>query len=187
MEGGLLRNYKTNEMVDESTFNMVLQPHIYTEAEMLAMEPSTEAYYDSHCLEDIPQCQPTAVVSIERILANETGPDEIAKLAATIEGKPGITMIEEEARECVWREMADPKVGGKGKAAIPHFPNRDRYGPKEEEFLFTKPQMKKIIEEITRVRDKYSEPEWANNENAQQLVEFFEGYIEENELELASM
>jgi len=188
MEGGLLRSPYTNEMVDEETWRMALQPHIYTEAELMAMPSSPEPYYDPHCINDIQNgCVPTEVVSFERILSNSTGPAEIAKLAATIQGKPGISMIEEEARECVWWEMANPEVGGQGKTSIPHHWNRDNIGPDEEEFLFTKPQMEKILEELYRVRAKYSEPDWVGDANAEQLVQYFNVYIAEDEAELATM
>lgn len=70
-------------------------------------------------------------------------------------GKVGLTVIEEEARECVWRELI---INRKGFTTT--FKDRDVKGSAEDQYAFTLEQMQKIQDELARVRDKYSSGDW---------------------------
>ena len=54
---------------------------------------------------------------------------EQVKLAAAVEGKQGIDIIAEEARDCIWEEVI---IRRKGVRTM-----RDRTGPKKEAYDFT--------------------------------------------------
>ena len=123
-----------------------------------------------------------AIASYERIIDPETGPSEVDNFVSVIEGKPGINIIAPEARECVWRELIE---NDKGNART--IPDRDEEGPSEEMFGFELDQMYAIQEEITRLRDKYSSVEWADQPIAQSLVNYLNSYLAENDYEIVGM
>ncbi len=129
----------------------------------------------------MPDCRPVAIASYEKMIDPITGPVEVARFIAAIEGKTGLVVIEEEARPCVWEELI---VHGKG--GVNTYQTREGHGPEEDEFQFTAGQMEKIQDELYRLRDKYSSVEWAGNELAETLLTYLNEYIEENQNEIAS-
>jgi hypothetical protein len=86
---------------------MLKQPERYTKEEMaydLIVGPDTivSPAYDPHCLNDITTgCEPTEIISAERLVETDTGPTEGRKIANIIANNTGIKdyMIEEDAWE----------------------------------------------------------------------------------------
>lgn len=183
MEGGLLRDMFTNEYTTSEHFVRLTQPVMYTQAELIAEQASlvdVSPEFDEHCKSDMKDCKPVAVASFEKMIDPDTGCDEVDRFVAAIEGKAGMTVIERDARECVWEELI---INGKGNENTYH----DRVGPSEDQYVFTLDQMGLIQAELERLRKKYSEGDWIDDSNAQSLVGYLDGYIAENEDEMKTM
>lgn len=139
----------------------------------------TDRKADPHCIYEL-ECEPKAVLSYELLRDPLTGPKHANKLAQVLDGKMGIDVIDEEARECVWHQTEIHK---------PDPDNLDRDNTtdtKLEEFDFTYPQMLHLREAVEEMQVKYSSGEWKNSTVAEDLVGYFDMYIEEldNEIEL---
>jgi len=185
MEGGLLRDIYTNELTTPDHFAHLIDSVMYGQAELLAEQQflnDQSAYIDGKCGKNVTTCQPVAIASYERIIDPATGPSEVARFVSVIEGKPGINLIANEARECVWTELV---INEKGNANT--IPDRDQEGPPEDAFGFTLEQMYIIQNEIMRLREKYSDPPWSNNTMAQDFVGYLDSYLLENDNEIAAM
>jgi len=185
MEGGLCRDVFTNDLTTPEHFERLTQPVMYAEAELIAEQEFLEGVppvIHEHCKSDLKNCKPVAIASYERILDPETGPSEVDRFAAAIEGKAGLSVIAEEARECVWKELI---VNGKGNANT--YRDRDGNGPDESQYDFTLDQMYKIQDEIVRMREKYSTGEWVGDSIAEALVEYLDSYLAENDEEIRFM
>jgi hypothetical protein len=184
MEGGLMRDVFTHEKTTPGIFAKFQLHQVYSEAELAAEQAELgdnfQDFYDSHCTNDIESCTPAAIASFEKMVKEATGPNEVDKYAATLEGQEGLTLIENEARACVWKELIVHKKGN-----IPTFD--DREGPPLEQFGFTVTQMERILEELYRLRNKYSASPWDGNLLAQDLVDYLETYIVDNLEELTAM
>jgi len=177
MEGGLLRDILTNDLTTAEHFKHTTQPLLYGEAELASEQASlgvvSPPEYDEHCVSNINDCKPVAIASFEKMVEKETGPEEVGRFVAALEGKPGISVIEEEARGCVWEQLM---VQGKGTEKT--FKNRK--GPAKNDFGFRPKEMRKIQEELERLRNKYSSGDWTNDPLAQSLVGYLDDYIAEN-------
>mmetsp|Transcript_14667 Transcript_14667/g.20937 ORF Transcript_14667/g.20937 Transcript_14667/m.20937 type:complete len:441 (+) Transcript_14667:153-1475(+) len=186
MEGGLMRDIFTHELTTpEHWSKLVLGPTVYPEPQLRASQAALPRdlpfTYDPHCIADLPGCQTMAIASLEKIMDPVTGPDEVAKFSSVLENKIGVEVISPEARPCVWRELITNRKG------VRNMWDRDGHGPPQEAFGFTADQMGLIIQELRRIKDKYSSPEWAANHIATELVSYVTAYIVENETELASL
>jgi len=124
---------------------------------------------NSHCITDI-NCFPTAVVSYEKLRKHGEGPNELRKLAEALRGKKDMTVISDEAIDCVWFETFI-------HATAPN--NDDRAGLPRESYHFTLHQLQTIANKLQEMKDKYSTGNWATNEIAQDLVAAFDDYIGE--------
>lgn len=185
MEAGLCRDIFTNELTTPEHFENLIQPVLYAQAELVAAQASlgeVTPAYDGHCIHDMADCFPVAIASFEKMIDPETGPQEVDRFVAAIEGKTGLNLIEEEARDCVWEELI---INGKGNTNT--YRDRDGNGPDESQYVFTLEQMNKIQDEITRIRNKYSTEEWVNNPIATALVEYMDSYLAVNDEEIRAM
>lgn len=72
-----------------------------------------------NCIYQGINCIPQTIVAYENIIDTVKGPAEINKIAKVIEGKPGLVVIEEEARECVFHKTLKNKE-------LPHDVNQAR-------------------------------------------------------------
>lgn len=185
MEGGLLRNIWTHELATPEHFSKLLKPTIYTYEYLMEdheNDPTTEKTIDYNCLQYMnDQCAPTTVIQFEKLMDPVTGPNETNKIADALVGKIGYDVIEEEARPCVWKELIINRKG------LPNLVDRDGHGPPKEAFKFTYEQMELLIEQLERVRDKYSVGQWVGDPRAEVLVDSCNQYIAENKAELATM
>jgi hypothetical protein len=187
MEGGVFRDLFSNELTNTAHFNRLTQPVMYAQAELINAQKElniTEPIIDPHCKTDLQNCKPVAIASFEKIIDVSTGPVEIGRFVAAIQGKPGIPNIDKEANECVWRELIIngkkytntlQDRGGKGK------------GPAMAEFTFTLKQMNTIQAELGRLKTKYSGKEWEDDSVAEALVGYIDGYIRDNADEISKM
>mmetsp|Transcript_44592 Transcript_44592/g.65595 ORF Transcript_44592/g.65595 Transcript_44592/m.65595 type:complete len:418 (-) Transcript_44592:214-1467(-) len=129
-----------------------------------------ERQIDEHCISDMNGCYPQTVISYERLRNETTGPAELNKVAKVLEGKTGMTVIEEEARECVWNEVMNvdnPLISPR---------NEDR-GGSSLDYGYTPAQMLLIRDKLIEYRDKYSSGTWVNNPLAKDLVSYFVEYL----------
>lgn len=133
---------------------------------------------DYHCANDIDDCRPVAIISYERMKDPVSGPDELDKIAKALRGKREMSVMDEDGLNCIWHEtwMNTPSPS-----------NDDRDGLPREQYNFTIPQMHTIKETLKAYKHKYSSGIWANNTQAQDLVENFDIYLGEVRLELSLM
>jgi len=135
---------------------------------------------DVHCIYQM-DCIPKAVVAYELLRDPITGPDEANKVAQVVEGKFGLTVIDEEARACVYHETERLKK-------FPDMEDRDHPGGVfQQDYTFTVWQMHEILEAVIEMRDIYSSERWINNPLAQDLVTNFNSYIPEIDAEIQEM
>ncbi len=129
--------------------------------------------YDFHCRNSRHlDCTPKAVIQFEALYAEgETGVTEALKLASALDGLDETSIIAEEARPCVYREvMKRPEFFNR---------NRDGNGPPMELFLFHYTQLDLIRQRLLKYRDKYSSGKWVGNKNAEALAKMFDTYYNE--------
>jgi len=175
MEGGIMRDIQSHELTTFEHFKRQMQPGPYTESGKAFQDfvgnVTVQPELDDHCIVDMPNgaCEPIAVVSIDRLMDPVKGYAEQAKLAAAVEGKQGIDVIAEEARDCIWEEVV---IRRKGVRTM-----RDRTGPKEESYSFTPLMYGKMIAELTRLKSKYTAPEWDDVQPAQDLLILLDDFI----------
>eukprot|EP00586_Coscinodiscus_wailesii_P002645 CAMPEP_0172490136 /NCGR_PEP_ID=MMETSP1066-20121228/20470_1 /TAXON_ID=671091 /ORGANISM="Coscinodiscus wailesii, Strain CCMP2513" /LENGTH=434 /DNA_ID=CAMNT_0013258451 /DNA_START=106 /DNA_END=1410 /DNA_ORIENTATION=+ len=139
----------------------------------------TDRKIDEHCIYDL-DCFPTAVLSYELLHDPVTGPIEARKLAKALDGKLGIDVIDEEARECVWHKVKEFKEQ-------PDLDGRNRNPVKATEYGFTLAQLRYIKQTLIEMRNEYSAGEWEKNKLAQELVLYLDMYLEDNEPEIEEM
>lgn len=181
MEGGILRDIMTHRLTTKAHWERSMQPTEYTESELAFKDyvgnievPMT---YDSHCLSDMPNgCEPILVVSGDRLIDLVDGPKEIDKVGTALDKKNDIDVISKEARACIWKEIV---INRKGVRTL-----LDRGGAPTSEYGFTAEHLQEMIDELTRLRDKYSSPGWASKQTAQDLVSILNQDIQNVELEL---
>eukprot|EP00521_Asterionellopsis_glacialis_P007570 CAMPEP_0195283624 /NCGR_PEP_ID=MMETSP0707-20130614/2100_1 /TAXON_ID=33640 /ORGANISM="Asterionellopsis glacialis, Strain CCMP134" /LENGTH=432 /DNA_ID=CAMNT_0040342815 /DNA_START=34 /DNA_END=1332 /DNA_ORIENTATION=+ len=188
MEGGLMRDIFTHRITTPEHFEMLMQPSQFTESELsfetvVGENATILPSYDYNCIMYLPDggCKAKTVIQYEKLVEPSTGPAEANKMAATIVGKPGIEVIAEEARECVWEELIINRKGLRTSV------DRDGNGPPREAFALTHDQMVLINYELNRVKEKYSSGEWVTDPAAQDLVASVNMYIAENENEIEAM
>jgi len=135
---------------------------------------------DVHCIYEM-NCNPATVISFDRLSNPEQGPEEAAKLAKVLEGKKGMTVIEEEAIPCVWNKTMDQDN--------PYLARNDfdRSGTSDKQYVFTLGQMKDMRDEVIRMKMKYASEKWVGNKNAQDLVTYFDEYIVDLNNEVSKM
>jgi len=178
MEGGLLRDLFSHELTNREQFEKIRNPSIYQFTDLFNGQREVidvEAVYDGHCGGGgMLECRPVAIASYERIMDEDTGPQEVAKLAAVIEDKPGINVVEQSSRDCVWRNIFNYKVTGERD-------DRNRVGPALQDYKLTWFEVAMIKDQLVSVRDKYTSPDWISNPVATDLVTYVNEYIIEND------
>jgi len=183
MEGGLMRDFYTNEITTPEHFDRLKHPERFSEGELRAFQNgliNVQPTYDGVCDQIESGCQPVTVTSYESIIRDTTGPLEANKLASVIKNKVGLEVAEGEGIYCTWKKIQLERASGIRD-------DRDRVGPAFEDYEYTLEEMLLLVEEIERVRDKYSSPEWENDENAQLIVVYMEDYIYENQVMIRAM
>jgi len=174
MEGGLLRDMFTHELTTPLHFHRLMSPSVYSEAELRKWQSQlidVQPAYDPNCNGgNMQNCKPTAIASYERMMDPSTGPQEVAKFTAVIEGKAGIDFVDESLRQCAWEKVVIEQGSGRRDT-------RNREGPSLASYEFTLSQENSMMGELVRIRDKYSAPEWSSNTVAVDLVGYMQEYI----------
>mmetsp|Transcript_167 Transcript_167/g.177 ORF Transcript_167/g.177 Transcript_167/m.177 type:complete len:421 (-) Transcript_167:135-1397(-) len=153
MENGLLRDVFTHNLTNPEIMDGIMNPSIYTEAELSTFQDAlsdVNATFDRHCVEgDMPYCLPVAIVSYEKLMQESTGPAEVGKLARVIQNQPSMNVVDESVWKCVWKKVIIEKDTG---VRI----DSDREGPDMETYRFTVGEVETIIDELERLKEKYS-------------------------------
>ena len=152
---GLMRDMFTTKITTPEHWYMLMQPTRYKVSELdydLVVGPDTvvEPSYDPHCIRDVKYgCRPVEIISAEKLIAHNTGRGESRKLAKLLQNSAGFEdwLIEEEAWGCIWEELIIKKKGLKTFV--------DREGIGERDYNFSTEMLTKMIEELTRLIDKY--------------------------------
>jgi len=130
---------------------------------------------DPHCTDDM-DCEAKAVVSYETLKDSKTGPSELKKVAQLVRGKEGFTeVVGDDAIQCVW------------EGTNTNNPSPAEAGPPEEKFTFTTDQLATMKENIQFMINKYGSGYWETNPLAQDLIKYFNSYIDEVTVELEGL
>lgn len=134
---------------------------------------------DTHCIYDI-DCVPKEIISYEKLRNYESGPEELRKVANAFRGEKAMTVLSNEAVDCVWFETFL-------HADAPQNDDRDDTSFERTYYGFTNDQTQKILDKLQYMKDKYSQGQYANMTVATTLVTIFDEYIEELEEEVANL
>eukprot|EP00546_Thalassionema_frauenfeldii_P005488 CAMPEP_0178923478 /NCGR_PEP_ID=MMETSP0786-20121207/16739_1 /TAXON_ID=186022 /ORGANISM="Thalassionema frauenfeldii, Strain CCMP 1798" /LENGTH=615 /DNA_ID=CAMNT_0020597973 /DNA_START=52 /DNA_END=1896 /DNA_ORIENTATION=- len=136
---------------------------------------------DAHCRVDVTEgCVPQTVVSYERLKDPLQGPEELRRIADIIRYKKEMTMVSDEAIECIWNATWY-------NAPEPRNEDRDAGGTLADEYKFTIHHMEEMLAKIVLMKDKYSTGQWVMFKPARELVKNFHEYIKDISAELAEM
>lgn len=179
MEGGLMRDIMSHKYTTHAHFKRQTQPGPYTESgrayDDMVGNMTVEPANDPHCVNEL-KCAPVAIISVEHILDHQLGANESAKIGAVLDDNQGVTVIAPEARACVWRELV---VNFKGVRNM-----LDRGGPPLSSYTFTTVMYQKMLDELNRLKTKYSAPEWAVKPIVQDLLSIIDEYIDDISLQI---
>lgn len=179
MEGGLMRDIMSHKYTTHAHFKRQTQPGPYTESgrayDDMVGNMTVEPANDPHCVNEL-KCEPVAIISVEHILDHQLGANESAKIGAVLDDNQGVTVIAPEARACVWRELV---VNFKGVRNM-----LDRGGPPLSSYTFTTVMYQKMIDELNRLKTKYSAPEWVVKPIVQDLLSIIDEYIDDISLQI---
>jgi len=185
MEGGLMRDIPSHRPVPADFFRKMLTiPGPYYESGMgyadIIGDDTVPLEYDPHCANDMPNgsCEPIMIISAERILDVASGHNETEKLASAVDGKEGIDVIAKEARPCIWDELMIRKKGLRNM--------KDRSGPEQSIYKYKLEYLAEMLNELNRLKTKYSLTEWSYKKTAQDLVIILDEYIDEVTLAIAN-
>lgn len=173
MEAGLLRDIFTHKITTYDHWKMLMQPTAFSKDEsaydLIVGDKVVTPTYDPNCHIDNVSggCHPVQIISAERLVKAETGPDENRKIAQTLEGEEGIGdyLIAEEAWQCIWTELIIKKKGLKTFI--------DREGIEERDYNFSTDMLSEMLHELDRLIEKYGSEEWNDKQTSQDLVGLF--------------
>ena len=171
-----MRDIFTNKITTKEHWNMLMRPTGYSPDEVaydviVGNDTIVTPSYDPHCLRDVSNgCHPKQVISAERLVELDTGPEEGRKIALALTNRTGIAeyLISEEAWPCIWTEWIVNKKGVKTFI--------DREGLTERQYSFSEEMLEHMILELDRLIDKYNSTEWNYRHTSRNLVELFEDH-----------
>jgi len=130
-------------------------------------------FQDPNCARDDVNCFPKAIIQFEKIVHDNhtVRMEEMELIGDVLDASPSISVIEMEARPCVFDEVM--------KRKHTYNPNRDWKGPLPSEKKFTYQQLNVMKSQIYMLKDKYSLPQFADVSVARTLVSILDMYIQE--------
>ena len=187
--GGLMRDIYSHRITTTEHWNMLMMPYAYThdelEYDLVVGNQTVTPSYDPHCInyEVTGGCEPVAVISAEKLRDYTEGPPETTKIANVLlnDERTGQYVIAQEAWDCIWEELIK---NGKGLKTI-----NDKPGFNPDDYNFSAEMLQAMIDELTRLIDKYSGPQWNEKETANRVVELLTEHrllIEEELVEVNS-
>mmetsp|Transcript_17618 Transcript_17618/g.26371 ORF Transcript_17618/g.26371 Transcript_17618/m.26371 type:complete len:480 (-) Transcript_17618:224-1663(-) len=118
MESGLQRDMFNHELTKPTQWKMAILPNFFTKFEMrhgrfVEENETITPSYDPMCATLSKGCYPVLIIDPERLVDPELGPAEGRKIALAVNGTEGFDdwMIDEEAWECLWKELIIEKKG----------------------------------------------------------------------------
>ena len=152
----------------------------WMEGGMRRNDGNGQPYQEENC-QTLLDCFPKAVISYENIMDETNGADEMAKLAAVLEGHEadGLTLIDSIAYGCMYDEVLNQRE----KHNNSEFKlNKHREGISSSEFHFTLPQLRAMEIELQRLYQKYN---LETRATAVDLSTNLQAYIEEVQTEIS--
>jgi hypothetical protein len=143
----------------------------------LADGDGTCVTHDPNCLKVTGGCKPKAVISADRLRSYDRGPAETAVIGNNLlSTKMATYVIDQSTWPCLWDKIIDKHEGPQS------FAINQISGPN-----FSARMLESMIEEVTRVRDKYSQGSWATDDNAIRLVELVDDQLADLIIELGEV
>jgi hypothetical protein len=154
------------------------EPNFQRPDRKLAEGDGTCETHDPNCSKITGGCKPKAVISADRLRDYDQGPSETAVIGNILKSNPKMAeyVIDQSTWSCIWDKIID-KHEGPQSFAIDQIE-----GPN-----FSARMLEAMIEEVTRVRDKYSQGSWATDENAARLVELVNEQLADLIIELGEV
>ena len=123
--------------------------------------------YDPNCSKITGGCHPKLVISADKLRDYTEGPTETQMIGNLLTSSPKMSsyVIDESTWPCLWDKIIDKHEG-------PQSYPTDLGGPN-----FSAGMLELMIEEVTRVRDKYSQSPWTDDTNAKRLVELMAEHL----------
>lgn len=134
--------------------------------------------HDPNCSKVTGGCKPKTVVSADRLRDYDQGPSETAVIGNTLASTPKMStyVIDQSTWSCIWDKIIDkhegPQSFGSNVVSGPNFSAR---------------MLDSMIEEVTRVKDKYSQGSWATDDNAKRVVEICNEQLADLVIELGEV
>ena len=134
MEGGLLRDVFTHQVITQEHWDDLLLKPFYTRAELdysNYVSPGTVVTptYDPHCVNlDISGgCEPVAIISADKLRDHTYGPAETSTIATSLlsDLRTGQYVIAPEAWDCIWEELIVHKKGPRTISVRPGYAEID--------------------------------------------------------------
>jgi len=175
MEGGLMRDMFNHELTVPEHWQMAIMPNHFTKLEsrhgrFVSATDTIIPAYDPMCATVSKGCQPVLALDPDKLTDLDDGPAEARKLAEVIDGTEGFGewLIEEEAWECIWRELIIEKKG------IITF--LDKIDFDIEAYTFSFELKNEMWNEINRLIEKYED---RGDQVATDLVDILRGHQDE--------
>jgi hypothetical protein len=133
-------------------------------------------FYDPRCIYWMDTCVPKEIISFEKLYDPQRADPEVVKLMNIFKQSKGIVpIIDQSAYKCVRGKFQEKKS----------LHNARRYGTGPENFekTYNHTQLGLMIDELIRLRDKYSHVNYTNVTVAPTLVENMIEYIQMTEIE----
>lgn len=171
MEGGLLRDWNTKELVTARHWYLTQSPDFFHQhadgddyTEVVGDNPDNIPAYDQRCALITSGCEPVEVISADRLQDPSKGYIENLKIGKILQGLKGISnfLVPESIWDCLWDELYILKKG--------HKTFLDRVGLESREYNFSEEFLTEMIDEINHLVNKYSSDEWSSKETAKSLV-----------------
>jgi hypothetical protein len=137
-----------------------------------------EAVRDPNCDKITGGCTPKAIISADRLRDYDQGPAETTVIGNILASTPKMAsyVIDQSTWSCIWDKIIDKHEGPQP------FASNVISGPN-----FSARMIGAMIEEVTRIKNKYSEGSWATDDNAGRLVELVNEQIADLMIELGEV